>query len=53
MYWIPHSLSVEGGFRIPRAEFRIPKPTTPDSTNKISPDPGLRISLKGRNESSI
>ena len=49
--WILDSLLVELGFRIPRAESRIPSPRIPDSTIKIS-----RISESGlpyQNENQI
>ena len=37
---------VELGFRIPRAEFRIPMPSVPHSSSKNSPDSGDRNYLK-------
>ena len=43
--WIPDYLSVELGFRIPRAEFRIPKSRIPDSTRKNFPDSRIWITL--------
>ena len=51
--WIPDTLPVElgiqflilAGFRIPWAEFRVPKTWIPDSTSKKVLDSGIRIPL--------
>ena len=43
--WIPDYLPVELGFRIPWAEFRIPKSRSPNSRSKNFPDSRIWITL--------